>query len=157
MISDINKFRKCLQFVLNEEGGYVNDPNDPGKETKWGISKKAYPHLDIKNLTPEIALEIYRVDYWDKMGCENLTTPTALAVFDSAVACGPGRVKFWLNNLGTNVKIESKEGIDALLRLRGNHYYGLAENTSWGKNYLKGWLNRLSRLKREIDLIRQKD
>ena len=35
-------------WILQTEGGYVNDPADPGGETKYGISKKAYPTVDIK-------------------------------------------------------------------------------------------------------------
>ena len=57
----------ALQVVLDDlierEGGYVNDPDDPGGETKFGISKRAYPHLDIKNLTEEHAADIYYNDY----------------------------------------------------------------------------------------------
>jgi len=58
-----DNFERCIAFVLRHEGGYVNDPRDPGGETKYGISKRAYPGLDIKNLTEEQAKEIYRQDY----------------------------------------------------------------------------------------------
>ena len=44
--------------LIGHEGEYSNDPNDPGGETKWGISKRAYPNLDIKNLTRDGAKTI---------------------------------------------------------------------------------------------------
>ncbi|WP_425526518.1 glycosyl hydrolase 108 family protein [Xanthomonas oryzae] len=50
--------------MLSHEGGYVNDPRDPGGETQWGISKRAYPELNIRALTRDQAIEIYRRDYW---------------------------------------------------------------------------------------------
>jgi lysozyme family protein len=57
-------FLYAAQELLDNEGGYVNDPSDPGDETKFGISKRNYPHLDIANLTREQALEIYYNDWW---------------------------------------------------------------------------------------------
>lgn len=50
--------------VIKSEGGYINDPQDPGGETKFGISKRQYPDLDIANLTREQAKAIYFNDYW---------------------------------------------------------------------------------------------
>lgn len=83
-------FEAAFHFVVNPEveGGYVNDPQDPGGETKYGISKRAYPNEDIKNLTLDRAKELYLRDYWDKAGCDALAWPCALMVFDSAVNQG---------------------------------------------------------------------
>ena len=53
------EFSDAVKIVLKHEGGYVDDPVDPGGETKYGISKKAYPFLDIKNLTIKQASDIY--------------------------------------------------------------------------------------------------
>lgn len=75
-------------WILQTEGGYVNDPADPGGETKYGISKKAYPNVDIKNLTLDKAREIYRRDYWTACRCDDLPQRVALAVFDGAVNMG---------------------------------------------------------------------
>ncbi len=71
-------FDQALKFVLEREGGYVNDSSDPGGETKFGISKKAYPNLDIRNLTPELAGAIYKADYWGPSGCEHPLAPAGL-------------------------------------------------------------------------------
>ena len=57
----------AIELIIDHEGGYVNDPNDRGGETKYGISKRAYPDIDIANLTKEQATDIYRNDYWDKI------------------------------------------------------------------------------------------
>ena len=64
------RFEDCIDKVLEHEGGYVNDPNDLGGETNFGVSKKAYPDLDIKNLTRDEAKEIYRKDYWERYKIE---------------------------------------------------------------------------------------
>ena len=83
-------FETAIAFVLNEEGGYTNDPKDPGGETNFGISKRSHPQVDIKNLTIEEAKSIYRYLYWDTCRCESLPPKLALAVFDSAVNQGAG-------------------------------------------------------------------
>ncbi len=61
-------FEKAINRVLSSEGGYVNDPKDPGGETQWGISKRAYPTINIKTLTREGAKAIYEVDFWLPLG-----------------------------------------------------------------------------------------
>lgn len=62
---DLN-FKKAVGVLLAIEGGYANDPDDPGGETKYGISKRSYPNLDIKNLTIDNAINIYYKDFWIK-------------------------------------------------------------------------------------------
>lgn len=59
------KFEKAIDVVLKHEGSYINNPSDKGGETKYGISKRSYPNVDIKNLTLEQAKEIYKRDFWD--------------------------------------------------------------------------------------------
>lgn len=66
----------------------MNDSRDPGGETQWGISKRQYPDLDIKRLSKAKAKEIYKMDYWEKMKCEELPAYIRLLVFDSAVNQG---------------------------------------------------------------------
>ena len=60
------RFLVAVEVVLTHEGGYTNNPADPGGETNYGISKRSYPQLDIKALTREQAVEIYRQDWWEK-------------------------------------------------------------------------------------------
>lgn len=81
-------FPRAAEIILSHEGGYVNDPRDPGGETRWGISKRAYPGEDIRNLTRERALQLYRRDYWDACRCGEMPWPVALVLFDAAVNQG---------------------------------------------------------------------
>ena len=76
------KFDDAIGIVLKHEGGYVNDKNDPGGETRYGISKRAYPDLDIKNLTISQATEIYKKDYWVKGKCDKVPPKLRLIYFD---------------------------------------------------------------------------
>lgn len=79
-----------IKAVLASEGGYVNDPRDPGGETRYGISKRSYPDVDIKDLTPAAAEAIYERDYWNKIDGDALPTGVDYAVLDFAVNSGVG-------------------------------------------------------------------
>lgn len=79
-------FSRAVEFVLDEEGGYSNDLQDPGGETKYGISKRAYPNLDIAKLTRDQAIAIYQRDYWDHL--PTLPGRLQFLVFDFAVNAG---------------------------------------------------------------------
>ena len=68
------RFRKAIEVILKYEGGYVNDPNDLGSETNFGISKRSYPNVDIKNLTKEQAIEIYHRDWWVRYEYDKMKT-----------------------------------------------------------------------------------
>lgn len=58
------EFEPAVEYVLGNERGLVNNSADPGGLTNFGISQATYPHLDIRNLTRDEAIEIYRRDYW---------------------------------------------------------------------------------------------
>lgn len=81
-------FDDAVKFVLSHEGGYVCDPHDSGGETCFGISKRAYPELDIKHLTLPQAKDIYRKDYWEKLGLGLFPDRLALVLFDTSVNAG---------------------------------------------------------------------
>jgi lysozyme family protein len=81
-------FDLAIERVLGHEGGYVNDPRDPGGETKWGISKRSYPNLDIKNLTREYAISIYFRDFWAPLGAGQFHDGVAYQLLDFAVNSG---------------------------------------------------------------------
>jgi lysozyme family protein len=76
--------------------GYVNNPKDPGGETKFGIASKAYPHVDIKSLNMQEAKDIYERDFWKGCGCDVLQDPIALQVFDASLNNGPGNASRFL-------------------------------------------------------------
>ncbi len=86
----IEKFRFAVERTLAHEGGYANDPRDPGGETNFGISRRSYPQLDIKNLKREDAERIYRCDWWEKFGYDSISDRfIAAKAFDLAVNLGP--------------------------------------------------------------------
>ena len=125
----VNSFDIAFEFVLKWEGGLSEDLNDPGGLTKYGISQRAYPHLDIKNLTVYNAKEIYYKDYWLKSGCDELTPPFDLIIFDASVNMGVSRAKEFLE--------ESVDWRDyLLLRL---YTYSKFEQAPL---YFRGWANR---------------
>ena len=95
-------FDQCFDKLIAHEGGYVNDPKDNGGETNWGISKRAYPQVDIKNLTRDAAKELYKRDYWDRAQCDRLPPTLAYLLFDAAVNSGIGQaIRFLQRAIGT--------------------------------------------------------
>ncbi len=78
-------FIQAFTLLIGNEGKYVNDPNDPGGETKFGISKRQYPAVDIASLSLDEARAIYESDYWSRVRGDDLPFDTAFQVFDMAV------------------------------------------------------------------------
>lgn len=83
-------FDRAFQVTIGHEGGYVNHPHDPGGETKYGITKRTYPSLNIRDLTLDQAKEIYKRDFWDPIRGDELPYLIALNLFDAAVNHGRG-------------------------------------------------------------------
>ena len=81
-------FAEAFERTVGLEGGYVNDPKDPGGETNWGISKRSYPDLDIKNLTRDEARVIYERDFWNRIHADVLPDGVAFQAFDFAFNSG---------------------------------------------------------------------
>lgn len=150
-----DNFPNCLAIVLKHEGGYVNDPHDPGGETNFGISKRAYPTENIKGMTKTRAAEIYRRDYWDAVAGDELPYGLDLVAFDAAVNSGVMRGSQWVQKavmvepdgrIGPiTVKVARKltqasleQSITAAVRLRLNF---LASLKTWPR-YKNGWTRR---------------
>src|ERR1700693_3655937 len=88
----MSEFLLAIPTVLRREGGYVWDQSDPGGETNFGMSRKSYPNVDIKNLTSSLASDIYRRDWWDKYGYSRvLDQRIATKILDTAVNMGAPR------------------------------------------------------------------
>ena len=81
-------WNSAFDLLMKVEGGYVDNPNDKGGKTKYGISQKSYPFIDIASLTIDKAKEIYKKDYWDRCKCDFLPDALSVAVFDFAVNSG---------------------------------------------------------------------
>lgn len=129
-------FDRAFEYVVGEEGGYVNDPQDPGGETKYGISKRSYPGVDIKNLTLAQAKDIYKRDFWDAQRLDSRPWHQALVIFDCAVNQGHGRVRQILDRIPRD-----GEFVVHFQAERALHYASLPTFSRFGR----GWMRRLIR------------
>jgi len=154
----MTNLEQALNFTLRWEGGYVNDPSDPGGKTKYGISDRRDGKIDgnadidgdgtgdvsIEMISLDQATEIYRRYYWEPAGCSGLELPLAVCVFDTAVNMGVSRALKFLQ--------QTKEPIE-YTALRRDYYYELATRRPAMKKYLKGWLNRIVDLRKLVDIL----
>ena len=90
-VTPLDRFNEAVDIILKWEGGYVDHPRDPGGETNYGISKRSFPNVDIKNLTRQQAKNIYRQHYWNKVRGGRYPYCMALMCFDTAVNMGVSR------------------------------------------------------------------
>jgi lysozyme family protein len=145
-------FSQAFTLVVGIEAGYVNDPHDPGGETKFGISKRAYPALDIPNVTLIQSQGIYQRDYWNACACGSLPWPLALLVFDCAVNQGQGTARTMLQtalgvaadgNLGPSTlaaaKVSTTYHAARFMTLRAKRYQ---QDPNYAR-YGDGWFARL--------------
>ena len=120
---EMSKFDEIIEVVLEHEGGYVNDPKDPGGETNFGIAKRSNPDVDIKNLTKAEATLIYKTKYWDKNKVESLPEELWHIYFDMCVNMGRSRAVKILQqsavNRGTNIKVDGGLGPNTIKALKG--------------------------------------
>lgn len=145
-------FQKAVALILKHEGGYVNDPRDPGGETNFGISKRAYPNEDIRGLTRERAAALYHRDYWQAIRGDELPFPLALVTFDMAVNAGVGAAVRHLQEalavpvdgkLGpqTIAKAQAAQPVDAATRVSRRRILYYAALPGW-QHYAKSWTQR---------------
>jgi lysozyme family protein len=149
-------FDLALAFVLRLEGADSDHPADAGGHTRYGISQRAHPDVDVSSLTLEQATEIYRVEYWLPIQGDLLPPPVALAVFDCAVNQGV-IVAAGLLQQAIGVEIDGRIGtrtvaaaqragaeiLPRFLRLRAMRYVELARSRPSQQVFLAGWLERL--------------
>lgn len=152
---DDKEFQRCIQFVLEQEcrrkkdgtldDGYVNNPNDPGGETKYGISKRAYPNVDIRNLSLGDALNLYYRDYWYVgSGCG---FPLDVCVLDCAVNNGTKTAKQFLSNCSGDWKKFNDQRMQHYLALLHGKFFNNPDRLS----FQASWIGRLNNLKKFID------
>ena len=93
-------FDTAFTTLLGHEGGYVNDPQDPGGETRWGVTvavARAHGYVgDMRDFPQTAAKHIYRKAYWDSVRADELPPALRYAVFDAAVNSGPAQGVKWL-------------------------------------------------------------
>jgi len=93
-------FDDAFARLMGHEGGFSNNPKDPGKATMWGVTEavaRANGYTgDMRDLPQEFARKVYRKLYWDKPGIVNLPSSVQFDVFDGAVNSGPAQAIKWL-------------------------------------------------------------
>ncbi len=156
-------FHLAIPTVLRHEGGYVNDPDDCGGATNFGICQRSYPDLDIASLTLDDARSIYERDFWKPLLLDQLhSQAVATKLLDTAVLIGKTRaVQFLQRSVpeagGGILLVDGKMGRNTLMavnvsspelllagfrRLLATYYENLATQIPGNRKFLKGWLLR---------------
>lgn len=133
-------FEDAADRVLKAEGGWSNDPDDKGGLTRFGISQAAYPKLDLSTLTEQDALNLYKKDYWDRIGAEDLPPEIRAVAFDSAINHGAG----WTRKALRQLQAEGG-GLEEFIAMRERKYSDIVAADPSQKKFLQGWLNRLNK------------
>jgi lysozyme family protein len=159
-----DRFDWIIKFVLEAEGGYTNDPVDPGGETNYGIDKRSHPDVNIKTLTEEQAKEIYFKEYWVKFNCEQYAKPVGEVYFDCCVNTGAKQSNKFLQRavsvapdgiMGPKTfaaihKADAYQLAFKVIDQRQTFYENLATSKPALKKFLKGWTNRNTNLRNYI-------
>jgi lysozyme family protein len=161
-VTNSHAFGQAFEYVLDHEGGYVNDPVDPGGGTAFGISSKSYPNLIITDITVEDAREIYWRDWWMMYHYDRLPPRLAIKVMDTAVNVGPVRAHSWmqagLNQTGAELEVDgvigrmtitaSHDCTDMMAVMRwvskrqASHYRRLVKRSPKLERFIDGWMKR---------------
>jgi len=150
----MNCFNAFIERVLMHEGGYVNNPRDPGGETNWGVSKRSYPLLSIASLTRQDAIGIYRRDYWNKMQCDKMPAALAFQVLDAAINHGRGNATRWLQRIVgvaedgiigplTMAAIEQADALGLVFSFNSERLRFYASLSTFGV-FGRGWIRRVA-------------
>ena len=157
-------FDKAFDYTMEWEGGpkMTNDPDDPGGCTRFGISKRSHPDVDIENLTEEGAKTLYALGYWGGVNGNLLAEKSgrlAIKVFDAGVNLGTVRAVRFLQEVlngmdgvsprltedgrlgpGTLAALDQVDeySVLELYALRLEKYYISLDKPK----FLKGWLRR---------------
>jgi len=102
-----DNWEKCFELVLKHEGGYVNNPKDPGGMTNLGVTKRVWEEyvghsVDeaiMRGLTPDMVQPLYKQNYWDKIKGDELPSGVDYAAYDLAVNSGTGRAAKYLQQI----------------------------------------------------------
>lgn len=141
--------------------GYVNDPDDAGGETKFGIAKNANPSVDIANLTLEAAMVIYYNKYWLDANCNSMPAPINLIHFDGCINHGTGRAnKFIQKAVGAEPdgkvgartlkairESNAKDVVNSIASMREQFYLDIIKRKPSQEKFKNGWLRRISEVR----------
>lgn len=162
-------FDDALKIILLHEGGWVNNPRDPGGETSLGVTKRTWQswtgrvNVDMKALTPAKVAPLYKARYWDVVKGDELPPALALCAFDMAVNAGPSRsIRILQEIVGATrdgqvgrktlqavQQYVRTHGLAALVRAfqnaRRDYYRALSHFDTFGR----GWLRRVDAVETE--------
>ena len=161
-------FGSAAAFVIDQlEGGGVV-VHDTGGATRWGISKRAHPEVDVERLSRFAALELYHARYWQVIRADELPRGLDLCLFDAAVNMGPATAVRLLQRI-LHVAEDGVVGPDTIKAARGflpaselrvlyneireRTYIDLVANKPVYRPYLYGWRCRLFRLADEAGRV----
>jgi len=159
-------FNLALAFVLDQEGGYVHHPADPGGETAYGITKLVAADHGYRGPLRSIPMDwvrrIYQQGYWDRCRCEAMPEhPIRLVVFDAAIHSGVGQSIKWLQReLGVAVDgligpvtlaALQRANLDALAHKLINRRLEFLRGLRTWKTFGKGWSRRIAALREALN------
>lgn len=130
-------FERCVAIIIDDFEGGDKVVYDTGGATRWGISSRAHPGLDIPNLSREQAIEIYRRSYWNEIRGDQYPWPMNLVLLDAAVNQGTS----YADALATS----AVDYVEALL-MRVERYTDIAAKRPEMRKYHFGWVRRVIRL-----------
>jgi lysozyme family protein len=147
-------FDAAFERLIGHEGGYVNHPSDPGGETKFGISRRAYPGENIAGMTLERAKQLYARDYWGPAGCEAVPPGIKFDLFDMAVNSGvraavktlqraAGETDDGILGPRTLQAVQSMRPDRLVARFNGHRLDLLASLPTW-PTFGRGWARRIA-------------
>jgi len=161
-----SNFDNAFALLIVSEGGYVNDPQDNGGETNWGVTKKSWADYlgrvvkdgEMKALTKTDVKPFYKKMYWDKCRCDDLPSGLDYAVFDFAVNAGTGQAARFLQRAvgvhddgvigsGTISAVKAhpaKELLETFSKQKSDFYRSIVQRTPSQAKFLNGWLNRVT-------------
>lgn len=152
---NLDNLYKALSFTLKWEGGYSDDPHDPGGCTNKGITKAVYdsyrrlaklPIQSVKLISANEIYDIYEYNYWNCMGCDKMQDiKLAISVFDCGVNIGCSRAIKYKSLCDGDYKLFNKSRI--------SYYNNLVKVNPKLKRYINGWINRVNDLDKYLDTI----
>ncbi|NSY36560.1 secretion activator protein [Pseudoalteromonas sp. JC28] len=149
-----------LEGGLRDDGGLNDVASDRGGLTKFGISQRAYPRLDIANLTIDHAIRLYYRDYWEPMHCDELNSGVALMLLDGSVQHGLSGITRIVQRIA-DAEVDAVFGsrtlkkcqsilpnlfISQLISRRARKYARICLDDNSQIPNLNGWMNRLSHI-----------
>lgn len=158
-------FDKSFEWLMESEGGYVNNPQDPGGATIWGVTKKNWEEFlcrqvsldEFKALKPQDVKKFYLCNYWQKCGSAVFKSGLDYAVFDFAVNAGVAQARKNLQRalgcvpdgvFGTRTLTAlATTPVEAVIENYTNDRIAFYESLKTFPVFGKGWVNRANKVK----------